>query len=45
MWEEQEFVAYVNLEKAYDRIDRDAMGRVLSMYGINGKLLKVVESV
>ena len=39
------FVAYMDLEKAYDRIDRDAMWRVLSMYGINGKLLKVVQSL
>ena len=38
-------VAYMYLEKAYDRIDRDAMWRVLSMYGINGKLLKVVQSL
>ena len=28
------YVAYMDLEKAYDRIDRDAMWRVLSMYGI-----------
>ena len=39
------FVAYMDLEKAYDRIDRNAMWRVLSMYGINGKLLKVVQSL
>ena len=39
------FVAYIDLEKAYDRIDRDAMWRVLSMYGINEKLLKVVQSL
>ena len=39
------FVAYMDLEKAYDKIDRDAMWRVLSMYGINGKLLKVVGSL
>ena len=39
------FVAYMDLEKVYDRIDRDAMWRVLSMYGINGKLLKVVQSL
>ena len=39
------FVAYMGLEKAYDRIDRDAMWRVLSMYEINGKLLKVVQSL
>ena len=35
----------MDLEKAYDKIDRDAMWRVLSMYGINEKLLKVVQSL
>ena len=39
------YVAYMDLEKAYDRIDRDAMWRVLSMYGINGKLLAAVKSL
>merc|ERR1712002_652821 len=39
------YVAYMDLEKAYDRIDRDAMWRVLSMYGINGKLLAAVQSM
>ena len=39
------YVAYMDLEKAYDRIDRDAMWRVLSMYGINGQLLKAVQSL
>ena len=39
------YVAYKNLEKAYDRVDRDAMWRVLGMYGINGQLLKAVQSL
>ena len=34
------YVAYMDLEKAYDRIDRDAMWRVLRMYGVNVSLLK-----
>ena len=38
-------VAYMNLEKAHDRVDREAMWRVLGMYGINGQLLKVVQSL
>ena len=38
------YVAYMDLEKAYDRIDREAMWHVLSIYGINGKLLKAVQS-
>ena len=39
------FVAYMDLEKAYDRVDREAMWRVLGMYGINGQLLKAVQSL
>jgi len=39
------YVAYMDLEKAYDRVDRDAMWRVLGMYGINGDLLKAIQSL
>ena len=39
------YVAYMDLEKAYDRVDRDAMWCVLGMYGINGQLLKAVQSL
>merc|ERR1711872_852032 len=39
------YIAYMDLEKAYDRIDRDAMWRILSMYGINGQLLKALQSL
>ena len=38
-------VAYMDFEKVYDRVDREAMWRVLGMYGINGHLLKVVQSL
>ena len=38
-------VACMDLEKAYDRVDREAMWRILGMYGINGQLLKVVQSL
>ena len=36
--------AFMDLEKAYDRVDREAMWRMLSMYGIGGKLLSAVKS-
>ena len=39
------YVAYMDLEKAYDMVDRDKMRRVLGMYGINGQLLKAVQSL
>ena len=38
------YVAYMDLEKAYDRVDRETMLGVLGMYGINCQLLKVVQS-
>ena len=39
------YVAYMDLEKVYDRVDREAMWHVLGMYGINGQLLKAVQSL
>ena len=39
------YVACVDLEKLYDRVDREAMWHVLGMYGINGQLLKAVQSL
>ena len=38
------FVAFMDLEKAYDRIDREALWKVMGMYGIGGKLLTAVKS-
>ena len=34
------FFAFLDLEKAYDRVDRDAMWNVLRLYGIGGRLLR-----
>ena len=39
------YFAFLDLEKAYDRVDRDAMWNVLRMYGIGGKLLRAVQSM
>ena len=33
--------AFMDLEKAYDTIDRDGMWQMLRLYGVGGKLLKV----
>ena len=38
------YVAYMDLEEVYDRIDRNAMWRVLEMYGINDNLLRAIKS-
>ena len=36
--------AFMDLEKAYDRVDREAMWDVLQLYGVGGKLLRAVKS-
>ena len=33
------YFAFLDLEKVYDRVDRDAMWNVLRLYGIGGRLL------
>ena len=38
------FRAFMDLEKAYDTIDRHGMWQMLRVYGVAGKLLKVVKS-
>ena len=37
------YVAFMDLEKAYDRVDREAMWRVLQMYGVNGRLIEAIK--
>ena len=39
------YFAFLDLEKAYDRVDRDAMWNVLRLYGIGGRLLQGVKSL
>ena len=36
------FVAYMDLEKLYDRVDRIAIWRVLNMSGVNAMLVNVI---
>ena len=38
------FWAFMDLEKAYDTIDRYGMWQMLRVYGVRGKLLKEVQS-
>ena len=38
------YVAFMDLEKAYDRVDREALWKVLRIYGVGGKLLEAVRS-
>ena len=39
------YLAFMDLEKAYDSVDRAALWRVMEMYGVGGKLIKAVESM
>ena len=39
------YFAFLDLEKAYDRVDRDAVWNVLRLYGIGGRLLRGVKSL
>ena len=38
------FWAFMDLEKAYDTIDRHFMWQMLRLYGVGGQLLKAVQS-
>ncbi len=38
------YAAFMDLEKAYDRIDREALWSVLRIYGVGGQLLKWIQS-
>ena len=38
------FWAFIDLEKAYNTIDRHGMWQMLRVYGVGGKLLKAVQS-
>ena len=39
------YFAFLYLEKAYDRVDRDAVWNVFRLYGIGGRLLRGVNSL
>ena len=38
------YMAFMDLEKAYDGIDRNALWQVLRLYGIGGSLRKLFQS-
>ena len=38
-------LAFIDLEKAYDRVDRAALWKVMELYGVGEKLRKAVESM
>ncbi len=38
------YAAFMNLEKAYDGVDRKALWNVLRIYGVSGQLLKGIQA-
>ena len=42
--EKRVWIAFMDLEKAYDRVDRDALWQVLRIYGIGGRVLRGIMS-
>ncbi len=38
------YAAFMDLEKAYDRVDRKAVWSVLRIYGVGGQLLKGIQA-
>ncbi len=44
LWKGKVFWAFMNLEKACDKVDRDALWSVLQIYWIEGSLMRGVEN-
>ena len=38
------FACFVDIEKAYDRVPRDKLWKILREYGVNGQLLRAIKS-
>ncbi len=38
------YAAFMDLEKAYDRVDRKALWNVLKIYGVGGQLMKGIKA-
>ncbi len=39
------FATFMDLEKAYNRVNRQGLWKVLRIYGVKGKLLKAEKSM
>ena len=43
--EKKVYLGFMDLEKAYDSVDRKGLWQVLSIYGISGRLLRGIKSL
>ena len=39
------YVGFIDLERAYDRVNKEALWQVLRLYDVGGKLLSVIKSM
>ena len=39
------YVSFIDLEKAYDKVNREAFYQVLRMYDVGGKLMSGIKSI
>ena len=39
------YVGFMDVEKAYDRVNREALWQVLRMYDVSGKLLNGIKNM
>ncbi len=39
------YATFMDLEKAYDSVDREALWKVLKIYGVSGQILKGIQAI
>lgn len=43
-WNQKLYTVFLNLEKAFNKVDREGLREVLKMHGVNGKHFDAVKS-
>ena len=42
-WNSGLFLAFIDFEKAFDSVDREAMWQILQHYGVPGKIINIIQ--